>query len=157
LKVPVKLTLTVFSNQSRSTGPVRPTTAAPGPMPAQFTKILAVPWASLAKLIAFEALSGSLTSHSMAIPLIYFAVSFAPSICTSSSAILEVFLLRILAVAAPKPDPPPVIITEVLLISMIYLLSMSEVYRSSLVNFNPRSSITDRKAFRPELTAGAPQ
>ena len=77
MKVPVKLTLTVFSNQSRSTGPVRPTTAAPGPMPAQFTKILAVPWASLAKLIAFEALSGSLTSPSMASPLIFFALSLA--------------------------------------------------------------------------------
>src|SRR5947209_6678951 len=88
------------------------------PIPAQFTRMRATPFFALASLMAASALAASDTSHLIAMAPISFACAFAASILTSSSATLAPAFANSAAVAAPRPEPPPVTIAACPLMSM---------------------------------------
>src|SRR5882672_4487655 len=91
------------------------------PMPAQLIRMRATPFSALACLMAASALAESDTSHFTAMPPIVLACAFAASMLTSSSATLAPALASSAAVAAPRPEPPPVTIAACPLMSISVL------------------------------------
>src|SRR4029077_18037844 len=103
------------------------------PMPAQFARMRATPFFAFASLMAASALAESDTSHLIAMPPISLACAFAASMFTSSSATLAPAFASSAAVAAPRPDPPPVTIAACPLMS-IFLPPGNLVFRLSILD-----------------------
>src|ERR1700730_3296740 len=81
------------------------------PMPAQFTSTRAMPCAVSAFAIAALTCSSSVTSATTATPFTSAATFSAFSLLWSRSAILPPLAAMARAVAAPRPEPPPVMRT----------------------------------------------
>src|SRR5882672_8192122 len=82
------------------------------PMPAQFTRMRAVPLAASPLAIAALTSSSLVTSPTSATPLTSAATFSAFSLLWSSTAIFAPLAAIARAVAAPRPEPPPVMRTE---------------------------------------------
>src|SRR6476620_11007746 len=120
-------------------------------MPAQFTRMRATPFLAFASLIAASALAESDTSHLIAIAPISFACPFAASMLTSSSATLAPALASSAAVAAPRPDPPPVTIAACPLMSM-FVPPENSVFRLSILD-QQRNALPAADAGRRDAVA----
>src|SRR3954463_374269 len=81
------------------------------PMPAQLTRMRAVPLATSPLAIAALTSSSLVTSPTSATPLTSAATFSAFSLFWSSTAILAPLAAIARAVAAPRPEPPPVMRT----------------------------------------------
>src|ERR1700754_4348278 len=81
-------------------------------MPAQFTRMRAVPLAASPFAIAALTSSSLVTSPTRATPFTSAATFSAFSLLWSSTAILAPLAAIARAVAAPRPEPPPVMRTE---------------------------------------------
>jgi hypothetical protein len=80
----------------------------PMPMPAQLISTREAPCAARALATASSPLFASATSHLMAMPPISAAIFLAFSSLMSSTATFAPALASARAVAAPRPEPPPV-------------------------------------------------
>src|ERR1700722_8501208 len=80
-------------------------------MPAQFISTRAMPWADSAFAIAALTCSSSVTSATTATPWTSAATFSAFSLLWSSTAIFAPLAAMARAVAAPRPEPPPVMRT----------------------------------------------
>jgi hypothetical protein len=109
LNEPIRLMLMTLANSASGIGPSLPTMRAAGPMPAQLIRMRAGPFLARASATADSALAASATSHLTAMPPVSFATFWALSILTSRMATLAPPAASARAVAAPSPDPPPVI------------------------------------------------
>src|SRR6266849_5072625 len=119
LKVPTRLMLMTRSKSASGIGPSRPTMRLAGPTPAQLIKMRAAPCLSRACARAAAACSAWVTSHCSASPPIFSATARAPSRLTSSTATLAPARASSLAVAAPRPEAPPVTTAACPLMSMV--------------------------------------
>src|SRR5215212_6340771 len=110
LKVPTRFISTVFVKSPRSWTPFLPTTLAAGPIPAQFTTPSKEPKVSTTESSASCTLSSSVTSvrTNFAPLLICEAIRSPASSSTSARAQRAPFSARSRAVAAPRPEAPPV-------------------------------------------------
>src|SRR5712664_2055526 len=81
------------------------------PIPAQFINTRATPWALSALAMAALTCSSSVTSAWTATPLTSAAIFSAFSLLWSSTAIFAPLAAMARAVAAPRPEPPPVMRT----------------------------------------------
>ena len=109
LKVPIRFTLTMAENFASGSGlPSRSMTLAGGPMPAQLTRIRALPLRPSASAMAFVTSSSSVTFTLWNVPPMAFAFSVPRSSLRSKMATLAPFAASISAVAPPSPEAPPV-------------------------------------------------
>src|SRR5262249_2930491 len=108
LNVPIRLILITRSKSPSGIGPSRPTIRLARPMPAQLMRMRAAPCLARASETALAAASASLTSHLTASAPIFAAPSFIAFSLTSRSVTLAPCLASTAAVAAPRPEPPPV-------------------------------------------------
>ena len=109
LIVPIRLTW--IARVSLSSGlavPSRPTSLAPGAMPAQATRMRAGPNAARTAATAASWLAGSTTSQAAAAPSISAATARARSSSLSRTPTLAPSAARRRAVASPRPEAPPV-------------------------------------------------
>src|SRR5450759_681018 len=81
------------------------------PIPAQFISTRAMPWAASALAMAALTCSSSVTSATTAMPFTSAATFSAFSLLWSSTAIFAPLAAMARAVAAPRPEPPPVMRT----------------------------------------------
>ncbi|MCY1436872.1 hypothetical protein D9M71_530100 [compost metagenome] len=111
LNVPVTLICRVFENSPKSCTPSRPTTLAEGPIPAQLTKPCKRPCLTNTSLKNCSAAASSVTSS-------FTKSAFGPNsftCCSPASTFMSTNVTeapcftKYSAVAAPKPEPPPVI------------------------------------------------
>ena len=121
LKVPIRLMRMTRSKSASGIGPSRPTMRLAGPTPAQFTRTRAGPCAAAACLTAASPEAASDTSQATAIPPMLAATSPAAFSLTSKMATLAPAAASARAVAAPRPDAPPVTMAACPLISMAWL------------------------------------
>ena len=105
LKLPIKLTLSTFSNNPKSCIPLLDTTFAPTAIPAQFTK----QFIPLKPSIAFFISSSLETSPTTYLQFMSSATFFSPSAFKSISSTSAPLFFRYLAVPSPRPLPAPVI------------------------------------------------
>ncbi|SKU02154.1 Uncharacterised protein [Mycobacteroides abscessus subsp. massiliense] len=108
LKVPVRLTLTIFSNSASGNGPFLPTVLTALPMPAQFTVIRSED-SALARSTASVTAASSVTSagaNSTVSPRAASASVFAVGRSTAITRAPD--LARAVTVASPRPEAPPV-------------------------------------------------
>ena len=109
LNVPIRLTLITFSKSPSAIGPSRPITRLATPMPAQFTSTRGCwPSALMASATAASAPAASDTSQTTGTPLISAATSWASLALRSNTATLAPCDASLRAVAAPRPEAPPV-------------------------------------------------
>src|SRR6187401_22740 len=88
------------------------------PTPAQLIRMRATPFLAFSSLMAASALAESDTSHLIAMPPMVCACAFAASMLTSSNATFAPCFASSDAVAAPRPEPPPVTIAACPLMSI---------------------------------------
>src|SRR5258705_2659047 len=110
LKVPIKLIFTARSKLASAWGPLRPITRSPGATPAQFTRPWIAPKADTHRSRAACADASSVTSALMkrTVPPRKPAMSLPAGSFRSAMTTLPPFAASIAAVAAPRPEPPPV-------------------------------------------------
>src|SRR5215218_963676 len=110
LKVPTRFISTVFVKSPKSWTPFLPTSLAAGPIPAQFTTPFREPKVSTTESSASCTLPSSVTSvQTNFAPLpISEAICSPASSLTSARTTFAPFSARSRAVAAPRPEPPPV-------------------------------------------------
>src|ERR1700730_4875377 len=109
--VRIRLTLMMRANFASGYTPSLPTMRCEPPMPAQFIKTRAIPWALSALARPALTCSSSATSAWGASPFSSAATFSAFSLLWSSTAIFAPLAAMARAVAAPKPEPPPVMRT----------------------------------------------
>src|SRR6185312_14819368 len=110
LNVPTRLMLTARRKLARACGPSLPTTRSPWTMPAQLTSTCTAPNASSAACTHDCALASSVTSvcTKRAAPAISCARALPASSLTSAMTTRPPPSTAMRAVAAPRPDAPPV-------------------------------------------------
>jgi hypothetical protein len=112
--VPTRLIAIAFSKYARSCGflaPVSrslPTVFIAGAMPAQLTSTRSCPCAARAFSKPASVLASSVTLTSQNTPPMSFAITSPASALRSNSATLRPLAASARAVAAPRPDAPPV-------------------------------------------------
>ena len=106
-------------------------------MPAQFISTVAIPNFSFAMTIAFLADSSSATLYSIAIPAILSATFFAREMFISSRATFAPAASNALAVAAPRPEAPPVTMAEIFFNFHDYFLLLLHHLQHLLNIFSP--------------------
>src|SRR6202166_3088193 len=111
LNVPIRLTLMMRANFASGYTPSLPTMRCEPPMPAQFIKTRAIPWSLSALARPALTCSSSVTSAWRATPFTSAATFSAFSLLWSSTAIFAPLAAMARAVAAPRPEPPPVMRT----------------------------------------------
>src|SRR6476646_8549504 len=111
LKVPIRLTLMMRTNFASGYTPSLPTVRCEPPMPAQFISTRAMPCAASAFAIAALIASSSVTSAWRATPFTSAATFSAFSLFWSMTPIFAPLAAMARAVAAPRPEPPPVMRT----------------------------------------------
>src|SRR5690606_35458929 len=123
LKLPIRLTVTIFVKWGSGIGPSLPTVLAAPPMPAQLTTPTSLPMPSAASIAAWPSAS-DVTSHLMNFALApSLAACSLPSLSwTSAMTTLPPALTMSSVVAPPRPDAPPVTTTTLPLNSMACLL-----------------------------------
>ena len=119
LKLPTRLMLMVRAKDSSLWAPSRPTTFSAGAMPAQLTRPPSTPISRAAAKapLALSSLVTSVATKRAEAPSSAATASPA-SLFTSASTALPPAATIIRAVAAPRPEPPPVTTNTLLLISM---------------------------------------
>src|SRR5690606_35210524 len=112
LKLPIRLTVTIFAKCASGIGPSLPTVLAAPPMPAQLTTPTSLPIPRAASIAAWPSAS-DVTSH-----LTNFALAPSLAACslpsfswTSAITTLPPALTMSSVVAPPRPDAPPVTTT----------------------------------------------
>src|SRR5436305_1489027 len=123
-------------------GPSRPTMRLAGPTPAQLITMRAAPCRSRASFSAALDCSALVTSQATAWPPIFSARARAPSRLTSITVTLAPAQASSLAVAAPRPEAPPVTTAACPLMSMakpsVYAVDL-ERRADAVVTLAPRS------------------
>ena len=108
LKVPIRLMRMTRSNASSARGPLRPMMRPAVPTPAQFTRMRQGPWAVRAAAMAASPDGPLETSQAMPMPPKRAALASAAASLMSSTATLQPPSASSFAVAAPRPEAPPV-------------------------------------------------
>jgi hypothetical protein len=118
LKVPITFSRWMNSNGARSCGvPSRLMTRPAQPVPAQLTAMRSVPTSAAWSTARWQS-SGSVTSPAANSPPISTATDLAPSSLRSKTTTFAPRAASARAVAAPRPEAPPVMMAELPLISI---------------------------------------